>query len=214
MSENKSIGGALVDVFDAGVSLVKTEVSLLARRIGNIAKAKGLGVVLLLGAVAPLTMALIFLILAVFYGLMRLGLGAWAAALIIALVSFALTGLLVMMGLKKLTADVKDDTASHSKSQDRDDHSSARGSDARAATAAASAAGHRSQAAAQGDHGTEHGRDGDIMDAATREQHERERELQRQRAEELRLQREREQKYVAEHGIPVSTKPTFEEDTK
>ncbi|ADV68119.1 phage holin family protein [Deinococcus maricopensis] len=199
MSENKSIGGALVDVFDAAVSLVKTEVTLLARRIGQIAKAKGLGVVLLLGAVAPLTMALIFLILAVFYGLMRLGLGAWAAALVIALVSFVVTGVLVMMGIKKLTADVDDGTG-HGRSDHDHDAPRPQGQAHGHAAATAAAGGERPH--------------GDIMNPETRAQHEREREQQQRRMEEMREQRERERQYVAEHGIPVSTKPTFEEDMK
>ncbi|GGR80159.1 phage holin family protein [Deinococcus sedimenti] len=106
MEERKSMGGALVDVFDAGVTLVKSEISSVARKAGQIAKAKGVGAVLLFAATGPLVLGLIFIILAVFYGLMRLGLGAWAAALIIALVSFAVTGALIFMGLKKLGADV------------------------------------------------------------------------------------------------------------
>ncbi len=109
--ENKSIGGALVDVFDAGVSLVKSEITTLTRRVGNIAKAKGLGVVLLLAALTPLTLALIFLILFVFYGLERLGLGAWAAALIMGVVSLLVAGGLVFVALKKLGGDVPDDAA-------------------------------------------------------------------------------------------------------
>ncbi|UBV41607.1 phage holin family protein [Deinococcus taeanensis] len=106
MEERKSMGGALVDVFDAAMTLVKSEISAVARKAGQIAKAKGIGAVLLLAATGPLILGLIFIILAVFYGLMRLGLGAWAAALIIALLSFAVTGLLVMLGLKKLSAEV------------------------------------------------------------------------------------------------------------
>ncbi|GAA5513347.1 hypothetical protein Dcar01_02080 [Deinococcus carri] len=107
--ERKSMGGALVDVFDAGVTLVKTEIRALLRQVTNVVKAKGIGVVLLLGSVGPLLMGLIFLILAVFYGLMRLGLGAWAAALLIAIVAFVLTGVLIMMGLKRLSAEVPSD---------------------------------------------------------------------------------------------------------
>ncbi|WP_424950239.1 phage holin family protein [Deinococcus sp.] len=107
--ENKSIGGALVEVFDAAVTLVKSEITAVARRVGNIAKAKGLGVVLLLASLVPLTLALIFLILFVFYGLMRLGLGAWAAALLIALLSLAVTAALIFLGLRKLGEDVPDD---------------------------------------------------------------------------------------------------------
>ena len=109
--ENKSIGGALVDVFDAGVSLIKSEITAITRRLGNIARAKGLGVVLLLAALAPLTLALIFLILFVFYGLMRLGLGAWAAALIMGLVSLLVTAALIFVALKKLGGEVPDDSA-------------------------------------------------------------------------------------------------------
>ncbi|WP_310582099.1 phage holin family protein [Deinococcus sp.] len=109
--ENKSIGGALVDVFDAGVSLIKSEITAITRRLGNIARAKGLGVVLLLAALVPLTLALIFLILFVFYGLMRLGLGAWAAALIMGLVSLLVTAALIFVALKKLGGEVPDDSA-------------------------------------------------------------------------------------------------------
>ena len=109
--ENKSIGGALVDVFDAGVSLVKSEITTLTRRVGNIAKAKGLGVVLLLAALTPLTLALVFLILFVFYGLERLGLGAWAAALIMGVVSLLVAGGLIFVALKKLGGDVPDDSS-------------------------------------------------------------------------------------------------------
>ncbi|WP_234009026.1 phage holin family protein [Deinococcus sp. NW-56] len=104
--QRKSMGSALVDVFDAAVALAKTEVRGIAHQVGQVAKAKGLGVVLLLGATGPLILGLVFLILAVFYGLMRLGLGAWAAALIIALLSFAVMGVLVMLGLRKLSAEV------------------------------------------------------------------------------------------------------------
>jgi hypothetical protein len=107
--ERKSMGGALVDVFDAGVTLVKTEIRALLRQVTNVIKAKGIGVVLLLAAVGPLLMGLIFLILAVFYGLMRLGLGAWAAALLIALVAFGLTAALVLIGLRRLSAEVPRD---------------------------------------------------------------------------------------------------------
>ncbi|KEF35212.1 hypothetical protein RDMS_02915 [Deinococcus sp. RL] len=107
--QRKSMGSALVEVFDAAVALAKTEVRGLAHQVGQVAKAKGLGVVLLLGATGPLILGLVFLILAVFYGLIRLGLGAWAAALIIALLSFVVMGALVMIGLRKLSAEVPRD---------------------------------------------------------------------------------------------------------
>lgn len=106
MEERKSMGGALVDVFDAGVTLVKAEINTVGRKVGEVAKAKGVGVVMLLGAVGPLIMGLIFLILTLFYGLMALGLPAWASALLIALLSLGLTVALVLLGIKKLGAEV------------------------------------------------------------------------------------------------------------
>ncbi len=109
MEERKSMGGAIVDVFDAGVTLVKSEINALIKKVGDIAKAKGIGVVLLLAATGPLVLALIFLILFVFYGLMRLGLGAWAAALLIAIFSFVVTGVMILMGIRKLGAEVETD---------------------------------------------------------------------------------------------------------
>lgn len=105
----RSIGGALVDVFDAALALVKTEIRLVARRVGNVVKAKGIGVVLLLAAAAPLSVALIFLILTVFFAL-DLFLQTWAAALIVALLALAVTGALVFLGISRLGAEVKDDT--------------------------------------------------------------------------------------------------------
>ena len=116
--ENKSIGGALVDVFDAGVSLVKSEITIIGRRVGDIAKAKGLGVVLLLAALVPLTLALIFLILFVYYGLIRLGLAPWSASLLIGVFSLIVTAALIFMGLKKLGGDVPDGNDPTSKMSD------------------------------------------------------------------------------------------------
>lgn len=107
MEERKSMGSALVDVFDAGVVLVKSEINAVGKKVGDVAKAKGVGAVLLLTAVGPLVMGLIFLILSVFYALMRFfGWHPWAAALTIALLSFVVTGALIMLGVQKLTAQV------------------------------------------------------------------------------------------------------------
>ncbi|GGR70193.1 hypothetical protein GCM10008959_35020 [Deinococcus seoulensis] len=129
MEERKSMGGALVDVFDAGLTLVKSEINAVARKAGEIAKAKGIGAVLLLAATGPLILGLIFIILAVFYGLMRLGLGAWAAALIIALLSFVVTGALIFVGIKKLGAEVQMNEPRYRRPDDlsdRADHTDAR----------------------------------------------------------------------------------------
>ncbi|WP_291422972.1 phage holin family protein [Deinococcus sp.] len=109
MEERKSMGSALVDVFDAGVVLVKSEIKAVGTKVAAVVKAKGIGVVILLGAVGPLLLGLLFLILFLFYGLMRLGLGAWAAALLIALVSLALAGAMVMLGLQKLSTEIDTD---------------------------------------------------------------------------------------------------------
>ena len=107
MEPNKGLGGSLIDVFDAAVNLIKTEAGVLTKRATDTVKAKGIGVVLLLASTGPLILGLIFIILAVFYGLIRLGLGAWAAALFIALASFGLTGVLIIIGLRRLSAPVK-----------------------------------------------------------------------------------------------------------
>ena len=106
MEERKSMGGALVDVFDAGVVLVKSEINGVVKKVTEVAKAKGIGAVLLLGAVGPLLMGLIFLILFVFYGLMRLGMAAWGAALVIAILSLVLAAALAVLGIQKLSAEV------------------------------------------------------------------------------------------------------------
>ncbi len=107
MEQNKGLGGSLIDVFDAAVNLVKTEAGVLTKRATDTIKAKGLGVVLLLAATGPLILGLIFIILALFYGLVRLGLGPWAASLFIALASFGAAGMLVVLGLGRLSAPVK-----------------------------------------------------------------------------------------------------------
>ena len=112
MDERKSMGSALVDVFDAGVVLVKSEVNAVGKKVGDVAKAKGVGAVLLLAAVGPLLMGLIFLILAVFY-LLSLWMPAWGAALVIALFSFALMAGLIMFGLQRLSATVDTDMPRH-----------------------------------------------------------------------------------------------------
>ncbi len=105
-NEPRSIGSALIDVYDAAVVLIRTEIKALSNRIGEILKAKGVGVLLLLAALTPLVIALIFLILTVFY-LLLLVLPAWASALIVAVVSLIVAGVLVAIGVQRLTAEVK-----------------------------------------------------------------------------------------------------------
>ena len=144
--EHKSIGGALVDVFDAGVTLVKSEINAVTRRVGDIAKAKGLGVVLLLGSLVPLTLALIFLILFVYFGLIRLGLAPWSASLLLGLYSLIVTGALIFMALKKLGGDVPDSSGPNRPMSDieKDDLKYGYTGNAKAATGSHTDAGHTS----------------------------------------------------------------------
>ncbi|ADY26541.1 hypothetical protein Deipr_1397 [Deinococcus proteolyticus MRP] len=101
-----SMGSAIVDVFDAGVALVKAEINSLAHKVGELAKSKGIGVILLLAALVPLALAAIFLILAIYFGLVALGLPWWAAALIMFLGSLVLAGVMVALGLNKLSEGI------------------------------------------------------------------------------------------------------------
>lgn len=101
-----SMGSAIVDVFDAGVALVKAEINSLAHKIGELAKSKGIGVVLLLAALVPLALAAIFLILAIYFGLVALGLPWWGAALVMFLGSLVLAGILVALGVNKLSEGI------------------------------------------------------------------------------------------------------------
>lgn len=103
---NTSMGSAIVDVFDAAVALVKAEINSLTRKVTDLVKAKGLGVVLLLASVVPLSMALIFLILAVYFGLVALGLPWWGASLLMFVLGLLVAGALVAMGLGKLNSDI------------------------------------------------------------------------------------------------------------
>ncbi|WP_135228031.1 phage holin family protein [Deinococcus fonticola] len=112
MEERKTMGSALVDVFDAGVVLVKSEINAVGKKVGDVAKAKGVGVALMLAAAGPIILGLIFLILAVFY-LLSLWLPAWGAALVIALLSFALAGALIAFAMQKLSAHVDTEMPRH-----------------------------------------------------------------------------------------------------
>lgn len=101
-----SMGSAIVDVFDAAVALVKAEINSLAHKLGELAKAKGVGIILLLAALVPLALGLIFLILAIYFGLVALGLPWWAAAFIMFLGSLVIAGVLVALGLSKLSEGI------------------------------------------------------------------------------------------------------------
>ncbi|MFC6592310.1 phage holin family protein [Deinococcus lacus] len=101
-----SMGSAIVDVFDAGVTLAKAEINALFRKVSELAKAKGLGVVLLLASLVPLSLAAIFFILTLYFGLVALGLPWWGAALVMTLASLALTAALVYMGMGKLSEEL------------------------------------------------------------------------------------------------------------
>ncbi|WP_261664234.1 phage holin family protein [Deinococcus sp. Marseille-Q6407] len=100
------MGSAIVDVFDAGVALVKAEINSFAHTLGELAKSKGLGLIMLLSALVPLTLALIFLILAVYFGLVALGLPWWAAALVMFLGSLLVAAVMVALGINKLSEGI------------------------------------------------------------------------------------------------------------
>lgn len=102
MEQNKGLGGSLVDVFDAALNLIKTEARVQMTRVTDTIKSKGIGLVLLLSSLVPVTLGLIFLILFLFYAFMALGMAAWGAALSMALLSFVAAALLLVLGVSKL----------------------------------------------------------------------------------------------------------------
>lgn len=105
MSEGKSIGQALVGVFDAALDLVKTELKLLQAKVTRAIKDKGLGLVLVLAALAPLTIAVVFLLIGLYQVLHQvLGLPAWAASFIMSVLALLVAAGLVWAGFQKLGA--------------------------------------------------------------------------------------------------------------
>jgi len=105
-TESKSIGGVLVEIFDSGLSLVKAESRSFIRRISELVKAKGLGVVLLLAALGPITVAVVFLLIGFFQLLVALGLPSWGASFVMFAVSLLTAGILAFIGIKRLGAKV------------------------------------------------------------------------------------------------------------
>ncbi len=105
-TENKSIGGALVDVFDSAFSLVKAESRSFIRKISDIVKAKGLGVVLLLAALGPISVAVVFLLIGFYQVLLALKLPNWGASFVMFGVSLIVAVILAFIGIKRLGAKV------------------------------------------------------------------------------------------------------------
>jgi len=105
-TENKSIGGVLVEIFDSAFSLVKAESRSFLRKISNIVKAKGLGVVLLLAALGPITVAVIFLLIGFYQVLIALKLPNWGASFVMFGVSILVAVILALIGIKRLGAKV------------------------------------------------------------------------------------------------------------
>lgn len=108
MEERKSMGEALINVFDAVVILAKAEVNSIVSKLTEQAKQKGLGIVFIFAALIPLSMMLIFLILGFFF-LLTLWLPLWGAAFVMAVVGLGLTALLVWLGMERLNKEVGDD---------------------------------------------------------------------------------------------------------
>ncbi|MBC7647111.1 MAG: phage holin family protein [Pseudopedobacter sp.] len=103
-TENKSIGGVLVEIFDSALSLVKIESRSFIGKISNIIKAKGLGVVLLLAALGPIGVAVVFLLIGFYQVLIALQLPDWGASFVMFAVSLLVAGILAFIGIKRLGA--------------------------------------------------------------------------------------------------------------
>ena len=105
-TENKSIGGVLVEIFDSALSLVKAESRSFIRKISEIVKAKGLGVVLLLAALGPISVAVVFLLIGFYQVLIALKLPNWGASFVMFGVSILVAVILALIGIKRLGAKV------------------------------------------------------------------------------------------------------------
>ena len=97
----RSIPELTLEVVDAGLDLVRTEVAIVREDIARTVAARATGVGLLLGAAIVGLIALVFLTVALFYGLASVMANGWAA-LVTALVVLALAGLLAALGVGRL----------------------------------------------------------------------------------------------------------------
>lgn len=97
----RSIPELTLEVVDAGLELVRTEVAIVREDITRTVAARAAGVGLLLGAAVVGLIALVFLTLALFYGLASVMASGWAA-LVTALAILALAGLLAGLGIGRL----------------------------------------------------------------------------------------------------------------
>ena len=108
MNERKPIGNAFMDVINSFIQVVKAEIREVFQNIGAEIKRRGLGIVILLGALFPLLAAVIFLLMGL-YQLLDLWLPSWGASLVMFLLALLLTGGMVMFALKKI-GGTDDDT--------------------------------------------------------------------------------------------------------
>lgn len=101
--EPKTIGAALVDVFDAGMTLVKVELRSLGTKIAQAVRLKGMGVVLILSTLIPIGIAIVFLLLGFYQMLVELlHLPTWGASLVMFAISLITAAILAVLGARRL----------------------------------------------------------------------------------------------------------------
>ena len=100
----RSIPELAVEVVDAGLELVKTEIAIAREDLAKAVAAKAVGIALLLGAGLIGLIALVFLSVALFHAL-DASMSTPLAALVTALVILALAGVLAVVGLGRLKGE-------------------------------------------------------------------------------------------------------------
>ncbi|MFN8510133.1 MAG: phage holin family protein [Deinococcaceae bacterium] len=101
--EPKTIGAALVDVFDAGMTLIKVELRSIGTKIAQTVRLKGMGVVLILSTLIPIGIAVVFLLLGFYQMLVELAhIPTWGASLIMFAISLITAAILAVLGARRL----------------------------------------------------------------------------------------------------------------
>lgn len=98
---DRSIPQLALEVVDAGLELVRTEVAIVREDVRRTVAARAAGVGLLAGAGVIGLLALVFLVLALFYAL-DATLSSAVAALLTALIVLVVAGVLASVGVRRL----------------------------------------------------------------------------------------------------------------
>ncbi|MEO8383399.1 MAG: phage holin family protein [Acidobacteriota bacterium] len=98
----RSLGTIIKDLTADLSLLLRSEIALLKLELKEAAGKLGGGAALLAGALFLGLIGLAFLFVTITLGMIALGLPAWLSSLIVTVVLFAVAGVLVMMGKKKL----------------------------------------------------------------------------------------------------------------